>query len=45
MYWMPESPLFLLTVGKKDKALHILQHIYSKNTGKNAKDYPVSILK
>ena len=43
MLGLPESPMFLLMQGKKEKAFSILQSIYAMNSGKEAKDYPVSL--
>lgn len=37
----PESPKFLISQGKHDEALKVLQDIYSGNKGKSPEDYPV----
>ncbi|KAG8274545.1 hypothetical protein J6590_105398, partial [Homalodisca vitripennis] len=37
----PESPKFLLTRGKKEETLQILQKVYSINSGKECNTYPV----
>lgn len=39
----PESPKFLMSQGKHDEALKVLQTIYAGNKGKSPEDYPVSI--
>lgn len=33
--FMPESPEFLLALGKKDEALSVLKRVYEYNTGKD----------
>lgn len=42
MKFMPESPKFLMTVGKNEKALKVLRKVYSINTGKPPNTFPVS---
>ncbi|XP_063700760.1 synaptic vesicle glycoprotein 2C [Culicoides brevitarsis] len=41
LLYLPESPKFLLSRGKEEKALNIFQWIYKVNTGKEMTDYPV----
>ncbi|KOB69050.1 SV2-like protein 1 [Operophtera brumata] len=41
----PESPKFLMSQGKHDEALKVLQTIYAGNKGKSPEDYPVRIQK
>lgn len=38
----PESPKFLVSQGKTDEALVILQKIYTVNTGRDKSEFPVS---
>ncbi|XP_050464735.1 synaptic vesicle glycoprotein 2C-like [Cataglyphis hispanica] len=40
----PESPKFLLSQGKTDEALVILQKIYAVNTGRDKSEFPVKEL-
>ncbi|XP_044259855.1 synaptic vesicle glycoprotein 2C-like isoform X2 [Tribolium madens] len=42
--FMPESPKFLMTVGRNHDALKIFQKIYSFNTGKPKEEFPVKSL-
>lgn len=42
VYFMDESPKFLMAVGRHKEAMYVLQKIYSKNTGKPPESYPVS---
>nr|CAI5835076.1 unnamed protein product [Callosobruchus analis] len=42
--FLPESPKFLMTVGKNDKALKIFRHVYHLNTGKLEETYPITEL-
>lgn len=39
----PESPKFLLSRGKPDEALKVLQTMYAYNKKKSREDFPVSI--
>lgn len=39
--YFPESPKFLMSVGKKQEAIDVLSRIYSMNTGNPPDDYPV----
>nr|CAD7205055.1 unnamed protein product [Timema douglasi] len=39
--FFPESPKFLLSRGKEQECIAILQRIYSVNTGKSPETYPV----
>lgn len=43
VYFMDESPKFLMAVGRHREALCVLRKIYSKNTGNPPENYPVSI--
>lgn len=45
LFAFPESPKFHYEIGETDKALHILQHMYSVNTRNPPEDYPVKTLK
>lgn len=38
----PESPKFLLSQGKTEEALVIIQKIYAVNTGRDKSEFPVS---
>ncbi|XP_020281742.1 synaptic vesicle glycoprotein 2B-like [Pseudomyrmex gracilis] len=40
----PESPKFLLSQGKTDKTLAILQSIYAVNTGRDKSEFPIKEL-
>ncbi|XP_072399916.1 synaptic vesicle glycoprotein 2C-like [Diabrotica undecimpunctata] len=42
--FLSESPKFLMTSGKNEKALKVLQKVYSKNTGNSPESYPVKEL-
>lgn len=44
LFYLPESPKFLLSKGKHDKAMAIFRGIYVTNTKKSADSYPVSEL-
>lgn len=44
VYFMDESPKFLMAVGRHKEAMYVLQKIYSHNTGNPPECYPVSIL-
>lgn len=44
LFFLPESPKFLLSQGKSEEALAIFRHIYHINTGNDAEDYPVKHL-
>ncbi|XP_034250429.1 synaptic vesicle glycoprotein 2B-like isoform X2 [Thrips palmi] len=39
LFWFPESPKFLLAVGRREEALAVLRRVYAVNTGKD--DFPV----
>lgn len=41
--FMPESPKFLMSVGRNEEALRVFQLVYSLNTGKMKETYPVNI--
>lgn len=43
MSFGPESPKYLVSQGKPDEALKVLQTIYAKNKGKSPDLYPVRI--
>ncbi|XP_068910938.1 synaptic vesicle glycoprotein 2B-like isoform X2 [Tenebrio molitor] len=42
--FLPESPKFLMTVGRNEEALALFEKIYSCNTGKNKEDFPIKLL-
>ena len=42
MFYMPESPKFLLTKGRDSQALKVMAKIYSQNTGNPESSYPVN---
>ncbi|KAJ8956223.1 hypothetical protein NQ314_006756 [Rhamnusium bicolor] len=42
IFFLPESPKYLLTQGKKDEVMHILTKIFRINTGKSGDEYTVS---
>lgn len=44
LFFLPESPKFLLTRGRVDEAMEIFKTIYSVNTGKDRNEYPVKHL-
>lgn len=44
LFYLPESPKFLIMQGKKDKALNILRTIFVTNTGQTKDYYPVKEL-
>ncbi|GLH07198.1 Organic cation transporter protein [Gryllus bimaculatus] len=41
-FCLPETPKFLMAVGKKDEALNILRNMYVKNSGNSVVKYPVN---
>lgn len=41
LYFLPESPKFLITTGKSEEALQVFREIYAKNTGKPQESYPI----
>lgn len=45
LFYLPESPKFLIMQGRQDKALNILRAIFVTNTGKTKDYYPVKELK
>lgn len=44
MMCMPESPKFLMTMGRNDEALKVFRKVYGYNTGKPHDSYPVSFI-
>ncbi|CAH1113625.1 unnamed protein product [Psylliodes chrysocephalus] len=42
--FLPESPKFLMTIGKNRRALLVMQEIYAMNSGNPAKSYPIKRL-
>uniref|UniRef100_A0A1B6EF96 Major facilitator superfamily (MFS) profile domain-containing protein n=1 Tax=Clastoptera arizonana TaxID=38151 RepID=A0A1B6EF96_9HEMI len=44
LYFLPESPKFLLAHGKEDEAMEVFRKIYKMNTGKSKTEYPVKEL-
>lgn len=44
LFLLPESPKFLISKGRSDKALQVFQRIYTSNTGKPGEMYPVKEL-
>lgn len=44
LFYLPESPKFLIMQGRQDKALNILRNIFVTNTGKTKDYYPVKEL-
>lgn len=43
IFFLPESPKYLLACSKKEEALEILRKVYRINTGNPTEQYPVSI--
>ncbi|KAF7285184.1 hypothetical protein GWI33_011722 [Rhynchophorus ferrugineus] len=44
LYFLPETPKFLMSCNKNDEALTVLKHVYSANTGQDKELYPVKAL-
>lgn len=44
LFALPESPKYLLSVGRDDEALEILKYMYEKNTKNSRDSFPVSKL-
>lgn len=44
LFFLPESPKFLLSRGRTEEAMEIFREIYRINTGNNKNDYPVKNL-
>lgn len=44
LFYLPESPKFLLSRGKHEKAMAVFRGIYTANTGKPGNQYPVQTL-
>ncbi|CAG9858657.1 unnamed protein product [Phyllotreta striolata] len=42
--FMPESPKFLMSVGKNEEALQVFQKVFSSNCGKLKNDFPIKHL-
>lgn len=40
--FLPESPKFLMTIGRNEEALEVFRRVYKINSGKPASSYPVS---
>ncbi|KAJ8977729.1 hypothetical protein NQ317_019404 [Molorchus minor] len=38
--FLPESPKFLMTIGRNEKALEVFKRVYAMNTGKPAQTFP-----
>ncbi|CAH1169081.1 unnamed protein product [Phyllotreta striolata] len=43
-FFLPESPKYLMTSGENEKAMEVLQTVYSWNTGKPPETYPIKEL-
>ncbi|XP_012260786.2 synaptic vesicle glycoprotein 2C-like isoform X1 [Athalia rosae] len=43
--YLPESPKFLMSVGRKEAALEVLKNIYAQNSGNSPENYPVKSLR
>ncbi|CAG9765149.1 unnamed protein product [Ceutorhynchus assimilis] len=43
-YFLPESPKFLMSMGRNDEALKVLRKIYRINTGNSGESYPIESL-
>lgn len=44
LFFLPESPKFLLSRGRTEEAMEIFREIYAINTGKSKNEYPVKNL-
>ncbi|XP_044761383.1 synaptic vesicle glycoprotein 2B-like [Coccinella septempunctata] len=44
LYYLPESPKFLMSVGKHEEALEVFRRIYSLNSGFPPENYPIKEL-
>ncbi|RZC42795.1 synaptic vesicle glycoprotein 2B [Asbolus verrucosus] len=44
LFFLPESPKFLLSRGRSEEAIEIFRQIYRTNTGRDKDDYPVKQL-
>ncbi|KAL5280519.1 hypothetical protein ACFFRR_004479 [Megaselia abdita] len=44
VYWLPESPKYLLSQGKHSESVEILRKVYSMNSGKPKNTYPCNIV-
>ncbi|KAJ4439687.1 hypothetical protein ANN_07815 [Periplaneta americana] len=45
LFWLPESPKFLLSQNKEEEALDVLRYMYAMNTGQQPQHYKVKSLK
>lgn len=45
LFFLPESPKFLISKGRHHEALQVFTHIYVMNTGKSADTYMVHNIK
>ncbi|XP_045461406.1 synaptic vesicle glycoprotein 2B-like isoform X2 [Harmonia axyridis] len=43
-FFLPESPKFLMSIGRNEEALNVMKKVYSLNTGKPAETYPIKTL-
>lgn len=41
---LPESPKFLMSIGKNEDAMEVFKNIYALNFNKNGNLYPVSLI-
>lgn len=41
LFFLPESPKFLFSMGKEEQAVDVLRHVFAVNTGRDTEDYPV----
>jgi MFS transporter, VNT family, synaptic vesicle glycoprotein 2 len=44
LFFLPESPKFLISRGRNEEAMEIFRSIYKTNTGRDKSDYPVKHL-
>jgi len=45
LVFLPESPKFLLSIGRETDALKVFRKIFMQNTGRHASDYPINHIK
>ncbi|XP_044761381.1 synaptic vesicle glycoprotein 2B-like isoform X2 [Coccinella septempunctata] len=43
-FFLPESPKFLMSIGRNEEAMKVMQKVYTLNTGKPAETYPIKKL-